>query len=112
MEHILWFQEFGEDLTSPQELKDIADIAVKYNVPTVKFTGGQRLDMLGVKKEQLAPMWQDLNDAGFVSGQAYAKGLRTVKTCVGNTWCRFGTQDSMNMGVIIEKLTWGSLDTT
>lgn len=95
-------------LTSPQELKDIADIAVKYNVPTVKFTGGQRLDMLGVKKEQLAPMWQDLNDAGFVSGQAYAKGLRTVKTCVGNTWCRFGTQDSMNMGVIIEKLTWGS----
>lgn len=95
-------------LTSPKELKDIADIAVKYNVPTVKFTGGQRLDMLGIKKEQLAPMWQDLNDAGFVSGQAYAKGLRTVKTCVGNTWCRFGTQDSMNMGVVIEKLTWGS----
>jgi len=95
-------------LTSPQELKDIADIAVKYDVPTVKFTGGQRLDMLGVKKEQLEPMWKDLNDAGFVSGQAYAKGLRTVKTCVGNTWCRFGTQDSMNMGVIIEKLTWGS----
>ena len=95
-------------LTSPQELKDIADIAVKYDVPTVKFTGGQRLDMLGVKKEQLEPMWKDLNDCGFVSGQAYAKGLRTVKTCVGNTWCRFGTQDSMNMGVIIEKLTWGS----
>lgn len=95
-------------VTSPQELKDIAEIAVKYNVPTVKFTGGQRLDMLGVKKEQLAPMWQDLNDCGFVSGQAYAKGLRTVKTCVGNVWCRFGTQDAMNMGVIIEKLTWGS----
>ena len=95
-------------LTSPQELKDIADIAVKYDVPTVKFTGGQRLDMLGVKKEQLAPMWKDLNDCGFVSGQAYAKGLRTVKTCVGNTFCRFGTQDSMGMGVIIEKLTWGS----
>ena len=95
-------------LTSPQELKDIADIAVKYDVPTVKFTGGQRLDMLGVKKEQLEPMWKDLNDCGFVSGQAYAKGLRTVKTCVGNTWCRFGTQDSMGMGVIIEKLTWGS----
>jgi len=95
-------------LTSPQELKDIADIAVKYDVPTVKFTGGQRLDMLGIKKEQLEPMWKDLNDCGFVSGQAYAKGLRTVKTCVGNTWCRFGTQDSMGMGVIIEKLTWGS----
>ncbi|MGA1932736.1 nitrite reductase large subunit NirB [Arcobacter sp. YIC-464] len=95
-------------LTSPQELKDIADIAVKYDVPTVKFTGGQRLDMLGVKKEQLAPMWKDLNDCGFVSGQAYAKGLRTVKTCVGNQWCRFGTQDSMGMGVKLEKLTWGS----
>jgi len=95
-------------LTSPQELKDMADIAVKYDVPTVKFTGGQRLDMLGVKKEQLEPMWKDLNDAGFVSGQAYAKGLRTVKTCVGKQWCRFGTQDSMQMGVDIEKLTWGS----
>lgn len=95
-------------LTSPQELKDMADIAVKYDVPTVKFTGGQRLDMLGVKKEQLEPMWKDLNDAGFVSGQAYAKGLRTVKTCVGNQWCRFGTQDAMAMGVLLEKLTWGS----
>ena len=95
-------------LTTPKELEDIAKIAVKYDVPTVKFTGGQRLDMLGVTKEQLAPMWQDLNDCGFVSGQAYAKGLRTVKTCVGNTHCRFGTQDSMNMGVALEKLTWGS----
>ena len=95
-------------VTSPKELKDIADIAVKYDVPLIKFTGGQRLDMFGVTKEQLAPMWSDLNDCGFVSGQAYAKGLRTVKTCVGNTYCRFGTQDSMNMGVEIEKLTWGS----
>ena len=95
-------------LTSAKELKDIADIAVKYDVPTVKFTGGQRLDLLGIEKEQLEPMWKDLNDCGFVSGQGYAKGLRTVKTCVGNTWCRFGTQDSMGMGVILEKLTWGS----
>ncbi len=95
-------------LTTPQELKDMAGIAVKYDVPTVKFTGGQRLDMLGVKKEQLEPMWKDLNDCGFVSGQAYAKGLRTVKTCVGSQWCRFGTQDSMGMGVKLEKLTWGS----
>jgi nitrite reductase (NADH) large subunit len=95
-------------LTTPKELKDIADIAVKYEVPTIKFTGGQRLDMFGVTKEQLAPMWKDLNDCGFVSGQAYAKGLRTVKTCVGNTYCRFGTQDSMGMGVKLEKLTWGS----
>ena len=95
-------------VTSPKELKDIADIAVKYEVPLIKFTGGQRLDMFGVTKDQLAPMWKDLNDCGFVSGQAYAKGLRTVKTCVGNTYCRFGTQDSMNMGVVLEKLTWGS----
>jgi nitrite reductase (NADH) large subunit len=95
-------------VTSPQELKDIADVAVKYNVPLIKFTGGQRLDMFGVTKDQLEPMWKDLNDCGFVSGQAYAKGLRTVKTCVGNTYCRFGTQDSMNMGVKLEKLTWGS----
>ncbi|NQY53342.1 MAG: NAD(P)/FAD-dependent oxidoreductase [Campylobacteraceae bacterium] len=95
-------------VTSPRELKAMADIAVKYNVPTVKFTGGQRLDMLGVKKEQLSPMWKDLNDAGFVSGQAYAKGLRTVKTCVGNVWCRFGTQDAMQTGIDIEKFTWGS----
>lgn len=95
-------------VTSPKELKDIADIAVKYEVPLIKFTGGQRLDMFGVTKDQLAPMWKDLNDCGFVSGQAYAKGLRTVKTCVGNTYCRFGTQDSMNMGIALEKLTWGS----
>ena len=95
-------------VTSPQELKDIADVAVKYDVPLIKFTGGQRLDMFGVEKEQLEPMWKDLNDKGFVSGQAYAKGLRTVKTCVGNTYCRFGTQNSMDMGVVLEKLTWGS----
>jgi nitrite reductase (NADH) large subunit len=95
-------------LTSAKELKDIADIAVKYDVPTVKFTGGQRLDLLGITKEQLEPMWKDLNECGFVSGQGYAKGLRTVKTCVGNQWCRFGTQDSMAMGIVLEKLTWGS----
>lgn len=95
-------------VTSAKELRDIADIAVKYDVPTVKFTGGQRLDLLGIPKEQLEPIWKDLNDCGFVSGQGYAKGLRTVKTCVGNTWCRFGTQDAMGMGIILEKLTWGS----
>ena len=56
-------------VTSPKELKDIADIAVKYDVPLIKFTGGQRLDMFGVTKEQLAPMWSDLNDCGLVSGK-------------------------------------------
>ena len=95
-------------VTNTKELRAIADVADKYNVSTLKFTGGQRLDMLGIKKEDLNPIWSDLNNVGFVSGQAYAKGLRTVKTCVGNQWCRFGTQDAMQMGIDIEKLTWGS----
>jgi nitrite reductase (NADH) large subunit len=95
-------------LTNPRELRAIADAAEKYGVPTVKVTGGQRIDMLGVKKEQLPAIWADLNDAGLVSGHAYAKGLRTVKTCVGSEWCRFGTQDSTALGVKIEKMCWGS----
>jgi nitrite reductase (NADH) large subunit len=77
-------------------------------IPTVKVTGGQRIDMLGVKKEDLPAVWADLNAAGMVSGHAYAKGLRTVKTCVGTDWCRFGTQDSTGLGVRIEKFMWGS----
>ena len=74
----------------------------------MKVTGGQRIDLLGVKKEDLVPVWADLNAAGLVSGHAYAKGLRTVKTCVGTDWCRFGTQDSTGLGVKLEKLMWGS----
>jgi len=95
-------------VTNPAELRAIADVAEKYNVPTVKVTGGQRIDLLGVKKEDLPKMWADLSDAGFVSGHAYGKSLRTVKTCVGSEWCRFGTQDSTTMGVELEKMTWGS----
>lgn len=95
-------------LTSPKELRAIADVVDKYNLPMVKVTGGQRLDIFGVKKEQLPDVWADLNAAGMVSGHAYAKGLRTVKTCVGSEWCRFGTQDSTGLGVKIEKDTWGS----
>jgi len=95
-------------LTNPRELRAIADAVEKYGVLTVKVTGGQRIDMLGVKKEQLPAIWADLNDAGLVSGHAYAKGLRTVKTCVGREWCRFGTQDSTGLGVKIEKMCWGS----
>ena len=64
--------------------------------------------MLGVKKEDLPAVWADLNAAGMVSGHAYAKGLRTVKTCVGTDWCRFGTQDSTGLGIRIEKFMWGS----
>jgi nitrite reductase (NADH) large subunit len=95
-------------LTNPRELRAIADVAERYNIPTVKVTGGQRIDLLGVRKEDLPAVWADLNDAGMVSGHAYAKGLRTVKTCVGTDWCRFGTQDSTGLGVRIEKFMWGS----
>jgi len=95
-------------VTSSSELRAIADVVDKFNIPAVKVTGGQRIDMLGIKKEDLPAVWADLGKAGFVSGQAYAKGLRTVKTCVGTDWCRFGTQDSTGFGVRIEKFMWGS----
>ncbi len=95
-------------ITTPDELRAIADAADKYKVPTVKVTGGQRIDLLGVKKEDLPAMWYDLNQAGMVSGHAYSKGLRTVKTCVGSDHCRFGTQDSTGLGIKLEKLLWGS----
>ena len=77
-------------------------------MPEVKVTGGQRIDMFGVKKEDLPRMWADLSQAGLVSGHAYGKALRTVKTCAGKNWCRFGTQDSTGLGVALEMMTWGS----
>ena len=95
-------------VTNPRELRAIADVVEKYKIPAVKVTGGQRLDMLGVRKDQLPAVWADLNEAGLVSGHAYGKALRTVKTCVGSEWCRFGTQDSTAMGIALEKMTWGS----
>ncbi len=95
-------------MTSSKELRAIADVVDKFDIPAVKVTGGQRIDMLGIKKEDLPAVWSDLGDAGFVSGQAYAKGLRTVKTCVGTDWCRFGTQDSTGLGIKLERFMWGS----
>ncbi|OWU80630.1 nitrite reductase large subunit NirB [Phaeobacter sp. 22II1-1F12B] len=95
-------------ITNARELRAIADAADKYNVPTVKVTGGQRIDLLGVRGEDLPAMWADLNAAGMVSGHAYSKGLRTVKTCVGTDHCRFGTQDSTGLGIKLEKALWGS----
>ena len=95
-------------LVKPNELRAIADVCDKYDVPEMKVTGGQRIDLFGVKKEDLPPMWKDLSDAGFVSGHAYGKAMRTVKTCAGKTWCRFGTQNSTGLGVKLEELTWGS----
>ena len=94
-------------LTSPKELRVIADVAEKYHVPTVKMTGGARVDLLGIKKADLPKVWADLGAAGMVSGHAYGKSIRTVKTCVGAEHCRFGTQLSMSMGVKLEKMLFG-----
>ncbi|MBZ0125954.1 MAG: nitrite reductase large subunit NirB [Rhodocyclaceae bacterium] len=87
-------------VTTPAQLKRIAEVAEKYAVPTVKITGGQRIDLLGVKKEDLPRMWADL---GMPSGFAYGKSIRTVKTCVGSEWCRFGVQDSTGLGIDLER---------
>jgi nitrite reductase (NADH) large subunit len=89
--------------TTASELRRIADVVDKYKIPTVKVTGGQRIDLLGVKKEDLREVWKDLD---MPSGHAYAKALRTVKTCVGSEWCRFGTQDSTLMGQQLERALW------
>ena len=95
-------------VTNPKELRAIADVSEKYHARLIKVTGGQRLDIFGIKKEDLPAVWADLNAAGMVSGHAYAKALRTVKTCVGSEWCRFGTQDSTGLGIKTEQMTWGS----
>ncbi|WP_439520237.1 nitrite reductase large subunit NirB [Hydrogenophaga sp.] len=89
--------------TTADELRRIADAVDKYQIPTVKVTGGQRIDLLGVKKEDLQAVWKDI---GMPSGHAYAKALRTVKTCVGSEWCRMGTQDSTQMGKDLERAMW------
>lgn len=89
--------------TTAAELRRIADVVDKYQIPTVKVTGGQRIDLLGVKKEDLQAVWKDI---GMPSGHAYAKALRTVKTCVGSEWCRMGTQDSTQMGKDLERAMW------
>jgi nitrite reductase (NADH) large subunit len=90
------------------ELSAIANVARKYDVKEIKITGGQRLGIYGIKKSDLPAVWGELTSAGLVSGHAYAKGLRTVKTCVGLEWCRFGTQDSTSLGKQLERLTWGN----
>ncbi len=87
-------------VTSPGELRRIADVADKYRIPMVKVTGSQRIDLLGVKKADLPLVWRDL---GMPSGQAYTKGVRMVKTCVGTEFCRYGVQDSTNTGIELER---------
>lgn len=87
-------------VTSAQQLRRIADVAEKYQVPMVKLTGGQRIDLLGIPKEQLPDVWRDLD---MPSGHAYAKTFRTCKTCVGSEFCRYGLGDSTTLGIQIEK---------
>ena len=87
-------------VTSPAELRRIADVAERFDVPMVKITGGQRIDLLGVRKEQLPAIWEALD---MPSGHAYAKAVRTVKTCVGTDFCRFGLGDAIDAGVELER---------
>lgn len=87
-------------VTTPDQLRRIADVADKYAVPLVKVTGGQRIDLLGIKKEDLPKVWGDLD---MPSGYAYGKSMRTVKTCVGSDFCRFGLGDSTNLGIALEE---------
>jgi nitrite reductase (NADH) large subunit len=89
-------------LTNAAELRRIADVAEKFAVPMLKVTGGQRLDLLGVRKQDLPAIWSEL---GMPSGHAYAKAVRTVKTCVGSEFCRFGVGDSTRLGVALEEST-------
>jgi nitrite reductase (NADH) large subunit len=90
----------GGEIT-PQQLIRIGEIAAKYRLYT-KITGGQRIDMLGAQVHQLPLIWRELVDAGFESGHAYGKALRTVKSCVGSTWCRYGVQDSVGLALELE----------
>ena len=86
-------------VTNVEQLRRIADVAEKYDVPMIKLTGGQRIDLLGIRKEDLPKVWADL---GMPSGFAYGKSMRTVKTCVGQEFCRFGTGDSTKLGIELE----------
>ena len=87
-------------VTTPAELMRIAQVAVKYHVPMVKFTGGQRIDLLGIKKADLPGVWKDL---GMPSGHAYTKAMRTCKSCVGTDFCRYGVGDSIGLAQRIER---------
>jgi nitrite reductase (NADH) large subunit len=91
-------------VVTPDELRRIADVADKYELPMVKITGGQRIDLLGARKEQLPAIWEDL---GMPSGYAYAKAVRTVKTCVGTDFCRFGLGDAIGVGIEFERAMEG-----
>lgn len=95
-------------VTTPSQLRALAEVAERFEVRAVKITGGQRIDLLGIRKELLPAIWGALNKAGFISGHAYARSVRTVKTCVGTEWCRYGVQDSTSMGIDLEHIMWGT----
>ncbi|GMT41499.1 MAG: nitrite reductase large subunit [bacterium] len=99
---------FWGGLTSADQLRAMADVADKYKIPAIKITGGQRIALAGIAKETLPRVWRDLNEAGFVSGHAYGKALRSVKTCVGDLLCSYGIRDSIPLGIELEKMAWGS----
>lgn len=90
----------GGEIT-PDKLIVLGEVAKEFNLYT-KITGGQRVDLFGARLEQLPLIWQKLVDAGFETGHAYGKSLRTVKSCVGSTWCRYGVQDSVGMAILLE----------
>jgi nitrite reductase (NADH) large subunit len=90
----------GGEIT-PAKLAAIAAVAEKYNLYT-KITGGQRIDLFGARVQDLPDIWEELIEAGFESGHAYGKALRTVKSCVGTTWCRYGVQDSVGFAIRVE----------
>jgi nitrite reductase (NAD(P)H) len=91
----------GGEIT-PDKLVVIGEVAQKYNLYT-KITGGQRIDLFGAKKQDLLDIWGRLVEGGMESGHAYAKSLRTVKSCVGSSWCRYGIGDSVGMAVRVEE---------
>ena len=91
----------GGEIT-PDKLMVLAQVAKDFDLYT-KITGGQRIDLFGARLEQLPEIWERLVDAGFESGHAYGKALRTVKSCVGQTWCRYGVQDSTAMAIMLEE---------
>ena len=91
----------GGEIT-PEKLIVIGEVAKKYKLYT-KITGGQRIDLFGAEVHQLPDIWKELVEAGFESGHAYGKSLRTVKSCVGSTWCRFGVQDSVGFAIRVEE---------
>ena len=90
----------GGEIT-PEKLIVIGEVARDFGLYT-KITGGQRIDLFGARVEQLPAIWRRLVDAGFESGHAYGKALRTVKSCVGSTWCRYGVQDSVGLAIDLE----------